>query len=383
MAWHFDEANDDVQLTDHAALTLPDGDWTVAGLVKLDDNAGVSRQGVLCWGTLSAAPSMNVLFIEEDAAGDANKILVQTEDADADGMAFYSSTTPGTSRVWQHIALVRSGTTLTLYVDGVSVGSQVDATYNAVNVAENLYFGSRSTGDQRLGGDLAEWCKWNRALDIDELAGLAKLYSPLFYPGRVWHLEMIRPYQELVVPLTVTNNGSIAAPHPPVIYPFRLWGVVIPGGSGRPNPELSACAGLYNPFESVSPMAWRLLERRRHFQAATTTPQGGAVVYTPLSVRVGQHDFKRWTPVGSVVLWPLGTPPLGWIRCTGYELDRTVYAKLFKVLGTTFGAGDGATTFRVPDLTGDEPGDFIYIIKVDEPNWSIQQIAYGHGTVFG
>ena len=228
MAWHFDEANDDVQLTDHAALTLPDGDWTVAGLVKLDDNAGVSRQGVLCWGTLSAAPSMNVLFIEEDAAGGANKILVQTEDADADGMAFYSSTTPGTSRVWQHIALVRSGTTLTLYVDGVSVGSQVDATYNAVNVAENLYFGSRSTGDQRLGGDLAEWCEWNRALDIDELAGLAKLYSPLFYPGRVWHLEMIRPYQELVVPLAVTNNGSIVAPHPPIIYPFGARQIVVP-----------------------------------------------------------------------------------------------------------------------------------------------------------
>ncbi|KQP50845.1 hypothetical protein ASG40_13035 [Methylobacterium sp. Leaf399] len=44
--------------------------------------------------------------------------------------------------------------------------------------------------------------------------------------------------------------------------------------------------------------------------------------------------------------------PLGWIICDGAALSRTAYASLFAVIGTTYGAGDGTTTFNVPNLNG-------------------------------
>lgn len=52
---------------------------------------------------------------------------------------------------------------------------------------------------------------------------------------------------------------------------------------------------------------------------------------------------------GSMMMWPASTPPAGWIKRNGVAISRSTYAALFAVLGTTFGAGDGSTTFNVPD----------------------------------
>ncbi len=46
------------------------------------------------------------------------------------------------------------------------------------------------------------------------------------------------------------------------------------------------------------------------------------------------------------------SPPQGWLLCDGSEVSRTTYARLFAALGTTAGAGDGATTFNLPDYRG-------------------------------
>jgi microcystin-dependent protein len=44
--------------------------------------------------------------------------------------------------------------------------------------------------------------------------------------------------------------------------------------------------------------------------------------------------------------------PAGWLMCDGSAVSRTTYATLFGVIGTTYGAGDGATTFSLPDFRG-------------------------------
>jgi microcystin-dependent protein len=44
--------------------------------------------------------------------------------------------------------------------------------------------------------------------------------------------------------------------------------------------------------------------------------------------------------------------PSGWLLCYGQAVSRTTYAALFTVLSTTYGAGDGSTTFNLPDLRG-------------------------------
>ena len=55
---------------------------------------------------------------------------------------------------------------------------------------------------------------------------------------------------------------------------------------------------------------------------------------------------------GEMKIWPTATAPSGWALCQGQALNRTTYAELFDLIGTTFGSGDGSTTFNLPNLKG-------------------------------
>lgn len=57
-------------------------------------------------------------------------------------------------------------------------------------------------------------------------------------------------------------------------------------------------------------------------------------------------------PTGSVQAFAGSTAPTGWVLCDGTALSRTDFAPLFSIIGSTYGAGDMATTFNVPDLRG-------------------------------
>lgn len=61
------------------------------------------------------------------------------------------------------------------------------------------------------------------------------------------------------------------------------------------------------------------------------------------------------TPVGIISLFAGTTAPSGWLICDGSAVSRTTYANLFSVIGTTYGTGDGSTTFNIPDLQGRVP----------------------------
>jgi len=55
-------------------------------------------------------------------------------------------------------------------------------------------------------------------------------------------------------------------------------------------------------------------------------------------------------PVGIVIPYGAGTAPTGWLLCNDAAVDRTTYADLFTIIGTQFGAGNGSTTFNLPDM---------------------------------
>jgi microcystin-dependent protein len=57
-------------------------------------------------------------------------------------------------------------------------------------------------------------------------------------------------------------------------------------------------------------------------------------------------------PTGCVLPFAGTTAPTGWLLCFGQAVSRTTFASLFTALGTTYGAGDGSTTFALPDLRG-------------------------------
>lgn len=57
-------------------------------------------------------------------------------------------------------------------------------------------------------------------------------------------------------------------------------------------------------------------------------------------------------PTGALTLWAgaVASPPSGWLACNGANVSRSTYSALFAVVGTTWGAGDGSTTFTLPNL---------------------------------
>ena len=59
------------------------------------------------------------------------------------------------------------------------------------------------------------------------------------------------------------------------------------------------------------------------------------------------------TPVGSCLVWAGSTAPSGFLLCQGQAVSRTTYSALFAVVGTTYGAGNGTTTFNLPKIKVD------------------------------
>lgn len=55
---------------------------------------------------------------------------------------------------------------------------------------------------------------------------------------------------------------------------------------------------------------------------------------------------------GAIIMWTRSTAPSGYLECNGSAISRTTFAALFAICGTTFGSGDGSTTFNIPDMRG-------------------------------
>lgn len=68
-----------------------------------------------------------------------------------------------------------------------------------------------------------------------------------------------------------------------------------------------------------------------------------------------EDGITKAMPTGTVVPYAGSAAPGGWLLCRGQAVSRSTYADLFNVIGTTFGAGDGSTTFNLPDLQGKFP----------------------------
>lgn len=80
---------------------------------------------------------------------------------------------------------------------------------------------------------------------------------------------------------------------------------------------------------------------------------GAATLSSTLAVSgdITQHG-QLIVPIGTVLDYAGGAAPNGWLLCFGQAVSRTTYASLFALLSTNFGAGDGSTTFNLPDLRG-------------------------------
>jgi hypothetical protein len=123
------------------------------------------------------------------------------------------------------------------------------------------------------------------------------------------------------------------------------------------NTLLSATVGLLSPAYGAMPGRRHILDASYFYGPVTVPLSGGLNLLSPGTI--------------GIVLKPV---PTGWLECNGQAVSRTTYAALFASISTTFGAGDGSTTFNVPNIattgmganadttTAINAGNFIYAI---------------------
>ena len=85
---------------------------------------------------------------------------------------------------------------------------------------------------------------------------------------------------------------------------------------------------------------------------ATTAGYATTAATATNALQLGGRTFAQVIPPGTIWAYAGTTEPSGWKFCNGTVCDRVATSNLFAVIGTTYGAGDGSTTYNVPDLRG-------------------------------
>lgn len=86
----------------------------------------------------------------------------------------------------------------------------------------------------------------------------------------------------------------------------------------------------------------------------------------PSIIMASKEYVHNHMPTGSVITFASANAPAGFLECDGSEISRTGHARLFAVIGTTYGEGDSTTTFNLPDLRGEFIRGFDHGRGVDE-----------------
>ena len=92
--------------------------------------------------------------------------------------------------------------------------------------------------------------------------------------------------------------------------------------------------------------------------AQRPTAATGQIRFNSTTTEFEGYNGSAWgglasgVPVGTILAHAANTPPTGFLECNGSNISRSTYATLFSAISTTFGVGDGSSTFALPDLRG-------------------------------
>lgn len=110
----------------------------------------------------------------------------------------------------------------------------------------------------------------------------------------------------------------------------------------------------WNDTHQINLAGQRLLGKPTANQgAAVEISLGNGLAFSGSSLVV-DTEYAGGT-VGEVAFFARNSAPPGWLKANGAAVSRTTYAALFAAIGTTFGAGNGSSTFAVPDMRGEFP----------------------------
>lgn len=220
-------------------------------------------------------------------------------------------------------------TVKTLSGSGVSIatGSSFIASGDGVNIYGSSVFPATETTP----GIIRKSTSAEAIAGADDASALTPLKGKAVLAARgIWDVSIVSGNAN-----TARGVGlySLAAstPNAPTTAPYQMLSSDS-GGDPTWQMQLAQGVGINNLF----------MRSIKKDQSATT---GWAEVYSTANNNM----------VGSSVGFYLNAPPAGWLKENGAAVSRTTYAALFAIIGTAFGAGDGSTTFNLPDHRGEFP----------------------------
>ena len=150
-------------------------------------------------------------------------------------------------------------------------------------------------------------------------------------------------YLPATIPSSITGNAATAS----TLQTARTINSVSFNGSANitvePYVELDTgtAAARYLTFVDSSTAGYQRMNMDTELTYNPSTNVLSAVVISDIN------------EAGKVVAFARSSAPSGFLKCNGAAVSRTTYATLYAAIGTTFGSGDGSTTFNVPDLRGE------------------------------
>jgi microcystin-dependent protein len=151
-------------------------------------------------------------------------------------------------------------------------------------------------------------------------------------------------YATLVLTGTLTGNRNLIIPSSPKNYN------IINQTSGAFTITVKQAAGTGFALPATGPSIV-VATSTTCIDAVGTTPYTKTLL-AATSVDAALSVLGNPAPTGVIVEYGGSAAPTGWLLCDGTAINRTTYAKLFAVIGTTYGVGDNSTTFNVPDRRG-------------------------------
>ena len=155
--------------------------------------------------------------------------------------------------------------------------------------------------------------------------------------------------------LTITRaiDGTTAFGH-------ALGGTVEHGVTAQdvrePNEHINATNSVHGVTGNlVGTTDTQTLTNKNLSSASNTFPASLALDSEVTAVQTDLNNHKNTggphVPIGGIIMWGASSTPSNYIQCKGQAVSRTTYSALFAVIGTNFGAGDGSTTFNLPNIT--------------------------------
>ena len=130
---------------------------------------------------------------------------------------------------------------------------------------------------------------------------------------------------------------------------FRIAGTILIDGTAAAAAGITLAEDTDNGTNTVTLRAPASIASNVTFTLPSADGTVGQSLVTNGSAAL---SFSNVCPIGSILMWAASTPPTGWLECDGSAVSRSTYATLFGLISDDYGAGNGTTTFNLPDLRG-------------------------------